>query len=1250
MIVAIFFVGVVALQPAKASAADCTITKSLKYGMKGAEVTCLQEKLSVTPVTGYFGKVTKAAVIAFQKDKGLPMTGLFGSMSLAKLGTVSVGTFPAGCTSATGFSSTTGLPCSGAVVTTFPAGCTSATGFSSTTGLPCSTTPVVTSGPLAVSLALDNPAAGNIVAGQAIADLAHFSFSGTGTLSQVTLQRGGISSNSDLTNVYLFDGVTRVSDAASVNTNGVITFSNLNLAVSGMKVLSVKADIASAAAGTISVTMTSYTVTGGTANVVSIKGNEMYAVAATMATVAVGAVTPSNTTVNAGTNSFVLWSAGTTVGLRAVNLKSMAFQMIGSAPTDALANVKLYKNGTVISTASAVNSLGYLTFDMSAAPVEMLTGTTTLEVRGDIVKGSSRTISLALQNVSDMMVADSQLGVNISTTGIPKVAGTISVNSGSVTVTLDPTFSATTVTGGVTNVTIAKYNFKAYGEDVKISYLDVTPSRNIDNVAIYANGGQVSGNIQSYTGTKLHFTTGSSLIIPAGSTVVVEVKADTKAAGVNMTNGSILVTLNGYSNNAQGVTSSTLSTVPSSDQASTSLAIGGGTLALAQTSAFAPSQTIIANTANQKIGSFTVSSGTYEGVHITNLAFALTGTLPVTNLSNMYIKYDSTSSTPVTPQATSNNFPVDITLAVNASKTVDVYADVGNLATITNTNTTPETMAVNNAATPAANGAAAVRASGTVILGGTPTTGQNTVVTISSYNTQLAETTGQTLIQQATALVALINANSNVNGLVVATNVGGSSATITLTANTAGVAGNSITLAKTVGTGMTATVSGATLAGGAAAGANTAQISTLTPANVEIGDIFTAGVGSTTVSFTATAATVANVTAGITSAWNLNATLAAIATAADGTTVVNLTAMVSGTAGAFTAISSTSNGVHSAIGLTVITTASLSATGTTSNSTVTSSPATLAGQTMTIATGALATTGTITSSSPAAQFVIGGTTGALATYNFKASNGTAIIDELTFTVTASAGAPVSTITVGGVTMPVNGSSVLVSGLSLSIPVSYSGTNVPVTVAWNKVGLNAQASAQTASITLETVKYHVGNTTTTDTAPSVPSNTMYAVASKPTLSSTATTSSIVLGENKLYDITIAADTADDVQINTLVFTNTLTTASANIGSLAPRLAIGSTTLTGTGYSCSGTTTVTCAFPNNYIITKGTSVTFSLYGTVSGTLGSAATTSLTTSLAASSNFSWTDVAGNGSAITGGNTTYFLNYPTAVWTAKN
>lgn len=68
------------------------------------------------------------------------------------------------------------------------------------------------------------------------------------------------------------------------------------------------------------------------------------------------------------------------------------------------------------------------------------------------------------------------------------------------------------------------------------------------------------------------------------------------------------------------------------------------------------------------------------------------------------------------------------------------------------------------------------------------------------------------------------------------------------------------------------------------------QVTTATPANVVIGDVFTLTVNGKSVSFTATAATVANVTAGLAAAWEAETDPAvAEITATDSTTHVTLT-------------------------------------------------------------------------------------------------------------------------------------------------------------------------------------------------------------------------------------------------------------------------------------------------------------------------------------------------------------------------
>ena len=121
MIFAVMFVGFAVVKAA--SAAECDLgTVTLKQGMSGTAVTCLQTKLGVTPITGYFGTITKGKVVAFQTANSLKADGIVGALTKAALGlttttTTTTGTtLPAGCTAGALFSSTTGAPC----VTTTP--------------------------------------------------------------------------------------------------------------------------------------------------------------------------------------------------------------------------------------------------------------------------------------------------------------------------------------------------------------------------------------------------------------------------------------------------------------------------------------------------------------------------------------------------------------------------------------------------------------------------------------------------------------------------------------------------------------------------------------------------------------------------------------------------------------------------------------------------------------------------------------------------------------------------------------------------------------------------------------------------------------------------------------------------------------------------------------------------------------------------------------------------------------------------
>ncbi|MFA5841289.1 MAG: putative Ig domain-containing protein [Candidatus Paceibacterota bacterium] len=94
------------------STSECVFSSTLKLGSKGEEVTCLQKQLGVS-ADGYFGKKTKAAVVAWQKGVGLKADGVFGILSrnaLVPVVTLS-GDFPPGCDAKSEFSIMTGKPC-----------------------------------------------------------------------------------------------------------------------------------------------------------------------------------------------------------------------------------------------------------------------------------------------------------------------------------------------------------------------------------------------------------------------------------------------------------------------------------------------------------------------------------------------------------------------------------------------------------------------------------------------------------------------------------------------------------------------------------------------------------------------------------------------------------------------------------------------------------------------------------------------------------------------------------------------------------------------------------------------------------------------------------------------------------------------------------------------------------------------------------------------------------------------------------
>ncbi len=583
------------------------------------------------------------------------------------------------------------------------------------------TSPAPQGGPISASLGAGNPAAGNIVSGQATAKLLELNISGSGTVSSLTFHRSGISDQNTLTNVYLYDGASRLTDGYSFNSTGDLTMGSLNLAVNGVRTISVVADVASGlTSGTIMIALNSITASGSPATPVSVIGNSMNIVGgSSLATVNLGvnSLAGATPTVNAGLTNYVFWSAPLQVNTRTLQLKSANFRMIGSAPTDALANIKLFVDGVdsgSVGTVAMANGSNYVTFNFSGSPKSLTTGSHTVDVRADIQKGSSRTVQFSIQNASDLMIFDPQVGVNLAVTGPGGVAFTanaganVTIGTGSITAVLDPVFQAlTNVTGGASNVDIAKFKLHAYGEDVKINTLQVLPVLSgttpappgLQNVTLYFNGSQV-GSQQNWTSGNLTFNLGAQLIVPAGTDSSLEVRADVRtSAGVNYTAGSISANLVVGSSNAQGQNSqNTLSTPALTGNV---LTIQTGLLSVGKNTGYA-NQNVNPNTAGVKIGSFVLQNqSSSEAVRVTNLnvnvAYTVAGS---TNLSALRTSETSGSGSipqqPATAAAGSNatnSFSVDFVLAPGATKIIDILADT---STATGGATVITTLTVNS--------------------------------------------------------------------------------------------------------------------------------------------------------------------------------------------------------------------------------------------------------------------------------------------------------------------------------------------------------------------------------------------------------------------------------------------------------------------------------------------------------------------------------------------------------------------------
>src|SRR3989344_5380831 len=424
MVASVLFVGVVLFAFAfatTASAADCSITSTLRVGSKGDQVKCLQAAVGVT-ADGSFGPKTKAAVVAWQASVGLVADGVFGPKSNAAWsggGSMSTG-LPAGCSSTAGYSPTTGTKCDsgGAMTTTYPAGCTSASGFSTTTGASCAGGTVNTSGVAAVALAADNPASGT-VPDAANANFTKFTLSSGATattISTLYVTRYGLSINSDVENIKILDGdMVQVSSSGSLNTNNKAQISftpALTIPANTVKSFYIRAGIVNNTSAGKSVALGIDSASDVIANVTvggsfPVKGNLMNTVLLDIGVLTAdedGTVTDSQP--DGGDTDVVVNKFKLTAGsIETVTVKQIAVERQGTASASDIANIELFDVSKAVSlgTAASWDANSLATFNNLNITLDK-GETRRFEIRVDIIGGSSLTINADLTDGSDVRV------------------------------------------------------------------------------------------------------------------------------------------------------------------------------------------------------------------------------------------------------------------------------------------------------------------------------------------------------------------------------------------------------------------------------------------------------------------------------------------------------------------------------------------------------------------------------------------------------------------------------------------------------------------------------------------------------------------------------------------------------------------------------------------------------------------------------------------------------------------------------
>ena len=298
---------------------------------------------------------------------------------------------------------------SGTQVTAYEAG------LSDTAQLPAAAT-----GGLTASTASDTPVSATLPASAASVPLFSFNLSansGSATVSQVTVNMGGVGNTADFDNVYLYQGLTRLTNGRSVNSSSrQVTFGGLNISLTSGQTaeFTVRGDVADS--GTVTAGDTAnFSLASASAIVSSATLSGSFPIVSNsfgFSTTSAGTITiakngtVSNPTLgeqNAQIAKFSLSPESEDASVQFINLE------IDRASDHS--NFQLWNGSTLLSTGVVTND--YVAFTLTSPLVISQGNQDDLTVTANIGGRSGDTIVAALDQNTDIIAMGSKYGFNL---------------------------------------------------------------------------------------------------------------------------------------------------------------------------------------------------------------------------------------------------------------------------------------------------------------------------------------------------------------------------------------------------------------------------------------------------------------------------------------------------------------------------------------------------------------------------------------------------------------------------------------------------------------------------------------------------------------------------------------------------------------------------------------------------------------------------------------------------------------------